>query len=112
MTHGHSLANAANLGLVNALQRRSCRRIPVEHLHSCGRTHNQQAKPGGQGSCDHPCTPCCGYHQAVLQMSSNTGGHMFVIVSAEIGHNMGLSHDGVKNADGTVTGYYSGHNGW
>jgi hypothetical protein len=37
---------------------------------------------------------------------------MFVIVSAEIGHNMGLSHDGVKNADGTVTGYYSGHNGW
>jgi len=32
--------------------------------------------------------------------------------SHEVGHNLGLSHDGVKNADGSTIGYYSGAGNW
>ena len=32
--------------------------------------------------------------------------------SHEVGHNLGLSHDGKNNADGTTSAYYYGHNGW
>ena len=32
--------------------------------------------------------------------------------SHEVGHNLNLSHDGKTNADGTTTGYYSGHGDW
>ncbi len=32
--------------------------------------------------------------------------------SHEVGHNLGLNHDGKTNADGTTTGYYSGHGDW
>jgi PKD repeat protein len=32
--------------------------------------------------------------------------------SHEVGHNLNLSHDGKTNADGTTTGYYTGHGDW
>lgn len=32
--------------------------------------------------------------------------------SHEVGHNLGLSHDGIKNANGSTTAYYSGHGSW
>jgi hypothetical protein len=33
-------------------------------------------------------------------------------VSHEVGHSLGLSHDGLNQSDGTVLGYYSGHGSW
>lgn len=48
-------------------------------------------------------------------MTSGLGNNEKNIAEAtshEVGHNLGLSHDGKTNADGTTTGYYSGQGDW
>lgn len=43
---------------------------------------------------------------------SNNEKYIAEAISHEVGHNLGLSHDGKTNADGTTTAYYSGHGDW
>lgn len=48
-------------------------------------------------------------------MTSGLGNNEKSIAEAtshEVGHNLGLSHDGKTNSDGTTTSYYSGHGDW
>lgn len=43
---------------------------------------------------------------------SNNEKNIAEAVSHEVGHNLGLNHDGIKNPDGSTTNYYSGHGNW
>ncbi|KAF6250327.1 hypothetical protein COO60DRAFT_1706134 [Scenedesmus sp. NREL 46B-D3] len=55
------------------------------------------------------------YHPAFVfanELGRGFPKHVWEAVSHEVGHTMGLSHDGRKKADGTVEAYYGGANGW
>jgi PKD repeat protein len=54
-------------------------------------------------------------YKPAFVMTSGLGNNEKNIAEAtshEVGHNLGLNHDGKRNADGTTTGYYSGHGDW
>lgn len=55
------------------------------------------------------------YYKPAFVMTSGLGNSEKNIAEAtshEAGHNLGLSHDGKTNADGSTTAYYSGHGSW
>lgn len=43
---------------------------------------------------------------------SNNEKNIAEATSHEVGHNLGLSHDGKVNADGSTSSYYTGHGNW
>jgi PKD repeat protein len=54
-------------------------------------------------------------YQPAFVMTSGLGNSEKNIAEAtshEVGHNLGLNHDGKTNADGTTTTYYAGHGDW
>jgi PKD repeat protein len=54
-------------------------------------------------------------YKPAFVMTSGLGNNEKNIAEAtshEVGHNLGLSHDGIKNANGSTTAYYSGHGSW
>lgn len=55
------------------------------------------------------------YYKPAFIMTSGLGNDEKNIAEAashEVGHNLGLSHDGIINADGSTTSYYSGAGSW
>jgi PKD repeat protein len=54
-------------------------------------------------------------YKPAFVMTSGLGNNEKNIAEAashEVGHNLGLNHDGKRNADGTTTAYYQGHGDW